>query len=614
MCAFIVAPLCAQTAQVAPAFDVAANYTKREVLIAMRDGARLFTAVYEPKDKSKKYPVMLNRTPYSVAPYGADKLKTALGPSPKFAEEGFIFVYQDVRGRYMSEGEYADVRPFNADKKQNETDDNSDTYDTIEWILKNVANSNGRVGIWGISYPGFYTSMAIINSHPAIKAASPQAPIGDWFTGDDFHHNGAFFLPHAFNFYANFGRARPQPLQDYGKAFQHGTPDGYDFFLREGSLKNYSAKYMRDIKFWNELMQHPNYDEFWQARNILPKLKGVKTPVMTVGGWFDAEDLYGALKTYEHVEKQNPGIKNTLVMGPWFHGGWARSDGERLGDITFDQKTAVFYREQIELPFFNFYLKDKGATQLPEAYVFNTGANRWLQFDSYPPRAAQPRTLYFHANGKLSFDAPTDNQNAYDEYTSDPRKPVPFVPYTTLGMVREYMTEDQRQAARRTDVLSFQTSVLTEDITIAGAIKPSLQVSTSGTDSDFIVKLIDVYPDDAKDPEPNPREIKMGGYQMMVRGEPFRARFRNSFAKPEAMTPNQPTKIEFVMPDALHTFKRGHRIMVQIQSSWFPLVDRNPQKYVENINFADDSDFQTATQRVYHSRALPSFVQLNVLP
>jgi len=624
MFAFIVSPLHAQTAQpaaatqtqtAAPVFDVQANYTKREVPIPMRDGVKLFTSIYEPKDKSQKYPVMLNRTPYSVAPYGADKYKTALGPSSAFMSEKYIFVYQDVRGRYMSEGDYANVRPFKADKKANETDDNSDAYDTIEWVLKNIENDNGRVGIWGISYPGFYTSMAIINSHPAIKAASPQAPIGDWFIGDDFHHNGAFFLPHAFNFYTNFGRPRPQPTQSYGEAFKHGTPDGYDFFLRAGTMKNLSEKYMKDIAFWNEVMQHPNYDEFWRDRNILPKLKGVKAATMTVGGWFDAEDLYGALKTYDSIEKLNPGINNTLVMGPWFHGGWARGDGDRLGYVSFAEKTSLFYRDNIEFPFFNFYLKDKGALKLPEAYIFNTGANRWLTFENYPPRAAGEMTLYLNANNSLTFDAPTgDDANAFDEYISDPAKPVPFISNIAIGMTREYMTDDQRFAARRPDVLVYETEPLAKEMTVCGAITPSLNVSTSGTDSDYIFKLIDVFPDNAPDDALNPPQMKMGGYQMLVRGEPFRARFRNSFSKPEAMIPGKPTKIQFEMPDACHTFKQGHRVMVQVQSTWFPLINRNPQKYVENINFASESDYQKATQRVYRSRALPSSVSLRVLP
>ncbi len=593
--------------------DIPARYTKTEQLIPMRDGVKLFTSIYVPKDTAQKYPIMFNRTPYSVSPYGADKFKTALGPSPAFAREGYIFVYQDVRGRYMSEGEYVNVRPHRQRKSKTEIDESTDTYDTVEWLMKNVANHNGRVGMWGISYPGFYVSSGIINSHPAIKAASPQAPIADWFIGDDFHHNGALFLPHAFNFLVNFGRPRPLPVTDYGERFEHGTPDGYKFFLEAGALSNLTEKYMQNIAFWNELMEHPNYDDFWQARNILPHLKNIKPAVMTVGGWFDAEDLYGALETYDAIERQNPGIQNSLVMGPWFHGGWARGDGDRLGNVSFDEKTSIFYREQIELPFFNFHLKDKGALKLPEAYVFNTGANRWRTFDTYPPRNVKQQSLYLHANGRLAFDAPTGaDPRAFDEYVSDPARPVPFINNTAIGMTREYMTDDQRHAATRPDVLVYQTGALTEDVTITDAITARLFVTTTGTDSDFIVKLIDVYPDDAKDPDPNPAGVRMGGYQMLVRGEPMRARFRNSFSKPEAMEPNQVTKIEFTMPDALHTFKKGHRIMVQIQSTWFPLVDRNPQRFV-NIYKATDRDFQRATQRVYRSNEFGSQIRLSLL-
>ncbi|MGI8995189.1 MAG: CocE/NonD family hydrolase [Pyrinomonadaceae bacterium] len=591
-------------------FDVKAHYTKREVSIPMRDGVKLFTSIYVPKDAAQKYPIMLNRTPYSVAPYGADVYKESIGPWPGFMREGYIFVYQDVRGRWMSEGEYVNVRPHKATKKPKEIDESTDTYDTIEWLLKNVPNHNERVGMWGISYPGFYVSAGIIDSHPAIRAASPQAPIADWFIGDDFHHNGALFLPHAFNFLASFGRARPQPTTQGPPRFRHGTPDGYKFFLEMGPLKNANEKYFKnEIAFWNEMMEHPNYDEFWQARNLLPHLKNIKTPVMTVGGWFDAEDLYGALKTYESIEQKNPGIYNILVMGPWFHGGWARGDGAGLGDIRFGAKTSAFYREQIELPFFNFHLKDKGELKLPEAYVFRTGANVWESRADWPPKNAATQSLYFHANGKLSFSPQTESAQAFDEYISDPDNPVPFTSEIAIGMTREYMVDDQRHAARRPDVLVYQTDVLTEDVTIAGPIVPSLLVSTTGTDSDFVVKLIDVYPDDAPDNEPNPANIRMGGYQMLVRGEPMRARFRNSFSNPEPMRPDEVEKIEFTMPDAFHTFKKGHRIMVQIQSSWFPLVDRNPQKFV-NINTASESDFQKATQRLYRSPKFSSQVRV----
>lgn len=605
----------AQSPPTVEAFDVPANYTKREEMIRMRDGVRLFTAVYIPKDQTAKYPVMLTRTPYSVAPYGADKFKEALGPSPAFGREGYIFVYQDVRGKFMSEGEYEDVRPYIARKTNpTEIDENTDAHDTIEWVLKNVPNHNGRVGVWGISYPGFYTSMALINQHPAIRAASPQAPIGDWFIGDDFHHNGTLFLPHTFNFLSSVGLPRPKPVTEFPPAFQHGTPDGYRFFLDAGALKNINERHLKSqVAFWNDLMAHPNYDEFWERRNILPHLSGIRTAaVMTVGGWFDSEDLYGALKTYESIEAKNKGITNTLVMGPWEHGGWSRTDGDALGDLRFNSKTALFYRDEIELPFFNFHLKDKGASKLPEAYLFETGANEWRTFDTYPPRAVTPRQLYFHADGRLSFE-PQKTGAEFDEYISDPAKPVPHLKDINIGMKRGYMADDQRFAATRPDVLVYQSEPLTEDLTIAGAITPSIFVSTTGTDSDFVVKLIDVLPNDTPDNDPNPTGARMGGYQMLVRGEPMRARFRNSFARPEAMKPGEVAKIEFPMPDALHTFKRGHRIMVHIQSTWFPLVDRNPQKFV-NINTASDADFQKATQRLYHSARFASHVKLNVMP
>jgi uncharacterized protein len=601
---------------------IKANYTKQEVMIPMRDGVKLFTSVYAPKDVSKKYPIMLNRTPYQVRPYGAEDYKESIGPSARFAYDGYIFVYQDVRGRWKSEGEFMDMRPH-IDKKTKRTDidESTDTYDTIEWLLKNLPN-NGRVGMWGISYPGFYVSAGVVDSHPALKAVSPQAPIGDWFIGDDFHHNGAFFLPHAYNFYSGFGQPRPAPGLTQPKTFTHGTPDGYKFFLEMGTIKNglelYKKQLGTNIPFMEEMAQHPNYDEWWKARRILDHLKNIKPAVMTVGGWFDAEDLYGALHTYSNIEQKNPGITNMIVMGPWFHGGWSRSDGDSLGNARFNSKTGEFYREKIEFPFFNYYLKtcqENCKVNQPEAYVFETGSNEWRTYDSWPPKNVEMKSVYVGANGKLSFDAPpaANGNNAYDEYTSDPAKPVPFIENTAIGMTREYMTDDQRFASRRQDVLTYETEILTDDITLAGPLVASLFVSTSGTDSDFVVKLIDVFPDDAKDFEPNPANFRTAGYQMMLRGEPFRARFRNSFEKPEAMKPNQVTKIEFTLPDVNHTFQKGHRIMIQIQSSWFPLVDRNPQTFVPNIYLANESDFQKTTQRVYRTKENATGLKFYVL-
>jgi putative CocE/NonD family hydrolase len=605
------------------------NYTKREVMIPTRDGVKLFTSIYEPKDTSQKYPIMLDRTPYTVSPYGADKYKTLLGPNELFAREGYIFVYQDVRGRFMSEGEYEDVRPYIPNKTAKQIDETTDTYDTVDWLVHNVANNNGRVGVYGISYPGFYTTMAGIDGHPAVKAISPQAPVSDWFHGDDMHHNGAFILAQNYNFFDFFGQPRPTPTStfDYLKQFNWGTQDGYKFYLKMGGLANSGDLYQKElgtrIKFWDQMMAHPNYDQFWKERNVLPNLKNIKAAVMTVGGWYDDEDLFGALKTYQYIERQNPGIYNVLVMGPWFHGGWERSDGEWLGTAFFGQKNSLFYREKFELPFFNYFLKDKGdISQIKEVNLFDTGANVWRDYSTWEPNVTTETPLYLQANGKLSFEKAAGGAGAaaYDEYVSDPMHPVPYTQKITLNYPREFMTEDQRFVAGRPDVLVYQTEPLTEDMTVAGDIKPQLFISSSGTDSDFVVKLIDVFPDDYKYPNgvKPPAEsavciFEPGGYEMLLRGEPFPARFRNSFEKPEPLTPNTPTKISYQMPGITHTFKKGHRIMVQIQSTWFPLVARNPQRFVPNYKLGTDADFQKATERVYHSGANTSQIMLPIV-
>ncbi len=632
-------PQAEQAQQPTPQQELAAyikeNYTKREVMIPMRDGVKLFTSIYEPKARAEKYPILLSRTPYTVAPYGEDKFKMSIGPNEFFPREGYIFAYQDVRGRWKSEGEYVNVRPENARPNSKDIDESTDTFDTIDWMLKNLPNNNGRVGMYGISYPGFYTSAGAINSHPALKAVSPQAPVSNWFLGDDMHHNGALFLAQNYNFFTNFGQPRPVPTAttDYLKPFKFGTSDGYKFFLEMGSLKHSSEIYRQqlgtNIKFWDEMMAHPNYDEFWKERNVLPRLKNVKAAVMTVGGWFDNENLYGALETYKSIEKQNPGIYNILVVGPWFHGGWARSDGDWLGTAYFGEKTSLYYREKIELPFFNHFLKDKGdITNLKEVNAFDTGANAWKSFDTWNPKqSVGERQLYLQAGGKLSFDKPQiDVKDAvgskdFDEYVSDPAHPVPYTQKITLNYPRDFMTEDQRFVANRPDVLTYQTAPLTEDLTVAGGIRPNLFVSTSGTDADYVVKIIDVFPDDytypegAKPPENSAACVfAPGGYQMLLRGEPFRARFRNSFETPEPLKPNQIAKISFDMPGITHTFKKGHRIMVQIQSTWFPLVDRNPQKFVPNINLANDADFTSATERIYHDGGANStFIALPIV-
>jgi putative CocE/NonD family hydrolase len=592
-----------------PAVDVRATYTKYEHLVPMRDGVRLFTQVYVPKDDSQAYPVLLNRTPYSVAPYGADVYRTSLGPSDQLARDGYIFVYQDVRGRVMSEGEFVNMRPHNPAKRgPADIDESTDTWDTIDWIVKHVPNNNGRVGMWGVSYPGFYAAAGMIDAHPALKAVSPQAPIADWFAGDDFHHNGALFLPHAFNFFVAFGQPRAPGSTASPPRFDHGTPDGYRFFLDLGAMPNAEARHMKgQVAFWTEMMQHEKYDAFWQARNLRPHLRSIAPAVMTVGGWFDAENLFGALNVYRFTEQQSPGARNSIVMGPWYHGGWSRSDGSSLGDVTFGSKTAEFYRERIELPFFSAHLKGRGEASLPEAYVFETGTNVWRRHETWPPRDLAQRALYFHENGRLAFDPPADAGDAFDEFVSDPARPVPYIANIAIGMTREYMVDDQRFASRRPDVLVYRTDVLAEDVTVAGPVLPRLTVSTTGTDADWVVKLIDVYPDTYPDPEPNPKGLRMGGFEQLVRGDVMRGRFRNSLEAPEPFTPGEPTNVAFTLNDVYHTFRRGHRIMVHVQSTWFPLVNRNPQTFVD-INTASASDYQKATHRVYRSARAPSHV------
>ena len=606
----------AQSADTPPdtnAVWLAEHYTKFEYRIPMRDGVKLFTRVYVPKDDSQAWPILLTRTPYALKPYGADNYGDPSGSFRELAKDKFILVTQDVRGRYGSEGDYVHVRPFNPNKRAKEIDESSDAYDTIDWLVKNIPNNNGNVGMFGISYPGFYTSMGMIDSHPALKAASPQAPIADWFMGDDLHHNGAFFLSQNFNFFYEFAQREEDPLHENLKPFNFKTPDGYDFFLRMGPLAN-SIPLMKDLgKQWAEFLTHPTYDAYWQARNIRPHLKNVHCAVMTVGGWYDAEDLFGPLETYRWTERQNAGITNVLVMGPWAHGGWGRGDGDKLGDINFRAKTAEFYREKIELPFFRHFLKGDTNYTPTEAHVFETGTQQWRRFDAWPPKQSAPRTLYFHAAGKLNFDAPASTRDAFDEYVSDPAKPVPYTLEHTTGYPRSYPVHDQRFAASRPDVLVYETEPLEEDLTFAGPLTATLHVSTTGTDADWVVKLVDVYAGDFPDPKPNPADIAMGGYQQLVRGDVFRGKFRNSFEKPEPFKPGEVAKIEFTIPDILHTFRRGHRVMVQVQSTWFPLVDRNPQTFV-NIPTAKPEDFKKATHRVYRGGNAASALTVQVLP
>ena len=595
------------------------HFTKREVLIPMRDGVQLFTSIYSPKDQTNKYPFIMRRTPYSCAPYGVESYSTSF-QNMGLVHSGYIFVFQDVRGKYMSEGEYVDVRPFNpatdpSPKGKKPVDEATDAYDTVDWLLKNVSNNNGNVGVMGISYPGFYATMAILAGHPAIKAVSPQAPVTDWFIGDDFHHNGAFMLMDAFSFYSGFGKPRPKPNTGSLPGFSAwNTPDNYDFYLRAGALRNFSERYgMKEIPFWNDLMAHPNYDSWWKARNPRPHLKNILPAVMTVGGLFDAEDCWGAWNVYKDIEKQNPASHaNTLVMGPWVHGGWSRTAGDRLGNVVFGSKTSEFYQKEIEFKFFEFHLKNSGKMDLPDAYIFETGSNKWTTYDAWPPKNTEQTMFYFQADGKLNTDpseviikgaklakfTPEEARQHTDTYTSDPNKPVPYTEDVHLKRTREYMCDDQRFAARRPDVLVYQTQVLSEPMTVTGVVTAYLSVVLSTTDADFVVKIIDVFPDTLKGSE---NGIPMGGYQMLVRGEIFRGRYRESFEQPKAFEPGVVTNVKFDLPDIAHTFLPGHKLMVQVQSSWFPIADRNPQQFV-NIYEAKDEDFVPCTVNVCFER------------
>ena len=593
--------------------SLATRYTKSELRIPMRDGIQLFTVVYQPRDTSRRYPIMMTRTPYSVGPYGPTAYPRFLGPSPRFTQEGFIFVYQDVRGRFMSDGDFVHMTPWRGMAGARSTDESTDTYDTIDWIVGHIPHNNGRVGIWGISYPGFFTAAALVNAHPALKAASPQAPQADWFLGDDVHHHGAFLLASAFEFFATSGLARPKPTTEHPGRFDFGTDDGYKFFLDMGPLSNADRLYLKGrAPFWNDMMEHGTDDAFWAARRVPPHLKNVTPAVLTVSGWYDANNLHGALLVHEAIHKQSPSTSNRIVLGPWSHGQWSRGSGDMLGDLRFGASTSQFFRDSIEFPFFKHYLEGGEDLAVPVATAFETGDNQWRTFDAWPPRTAAPRSLYLHANGTLSLVAPVGGEGeAFDQYVSDPAAPVPFLEKPNTGMKPDYMAWDQRFTSARPDVLVYQTEPLAADLTIAGSIRPTLFVSTSGTDSDWIVKLIDVHPD-ASPADPT-TDATTPGLEELVRGDVMRGKFRHSYSHPEAFVPGKVEEVTFGMDDVLHTFKKGHRIMVHIQSTWFPLVDRNPQKFVD-IYRASASDFTKATERVYRSAQQASRIELPVLP
>jgi len=602
-----------------PAF-VKNNYTKKEVYITMRDGARLFTSIYEPTDSSQTYPILMERTPYSCGPYGGNSYPGRLGPDISLMKEKYIFVYQDVRGRYKSEGYFLEMTPAIDNKKtlpagqagKKDVDESSDTYDGIEWLLKNTKN-NGRVGLYGISYPGFYASASLPAAHPAIKAVLPQAPVTDEFIGDDCNHNGAFFLLDNFDFYNYFDGQRSANGENYQPVFSAKFKDAYKFFLELGPLHNANTpQYFNDTNMiWRQAVDHDTYDNFWKARNIRPHLKNIKPAVLVVGGWFDAEDMFGALRTYEAIEKQSPKNNNRLIMGPWTHGAWAGSSWTKFGSYDFGSNLNQYYKDEFETKFFNFYLKDKGNFDAPEATVFETGTNQWKKYDQWPPANTINTPFYFQADKKLSTLKPAADKR-FTEYVSDPNQPVPYTDGVRANRNNEYVVEDQRFAEKRQDVLVFETEVLAEDVEVTGRLKANLFVSTTGTDADFIVKLIDVLPGDEPNPDPNPRNFQMAGFERMVRAEVFRGKFRNSYEKPQPFIPGKIEKVSFDMNEVAHVFKKGHRIMIQVQSSWFPIVDRNPQKFLK-IPDAKESDFQKATIRIYHDATNASNIILPVL-
>jgi putative CocE/NonD family hydrolase len=616
----------AQTAApTAPAVDfVKANFTKYEFRIPMRDGARLFTSVFVPKDASQAWPFLIFRTPYSVAPYGADQYPEHVGPSDDFERAGYIFVRQDVRGRYQSEGTFVEMHPhIDIKRGPKDVDESSDLYDTIDFLLKHVPNNSGKAGIIGISYPGFYAAAGMIDSHPALKAASPQAPMNDLFQGDDWYHGGTLMLAHAFGFYSSFRTYDKPWLPAPTVGIDFGTPDMYDFYLRMGPLSNAESRYLKGSNpLWTDVVTHDTYDAYWKPRALAPHMRNVHCAVLIVGGWFDAEDIAGPMRIYHAVGANNPGTPIKIVEGPWSHGnwgGWGSNLGDHLGVVQFNAKTVEFFRSNIQLPFFEHYLKGKG-DDVPNASMFETGTNVWRTYSEWPPAGAKAQLIYLHAGGKLSFDPPGDGEGK-DEYVSDPAHPVPYTEYIINSMPKRYMVDDQRFAARRPDVLVYESEPLQDDVTIAGPVSPKLFVATSGTDSDFVVKLIDVFPDDYPNPTPPPANPStfdetpffMGGYQQLLRGGPMRAKFRHSWETPEAMIPGAMEKLEFTMPDVNHTFRRGHRIMVQVQSSWFPLTDLNPQTFT-NIPTAKPEDFRKATEQIFHSKAAASAIEVLVLP
>lgn len=589
------------------------HYVKSAHMIPMRDGVHLYTIVYTPKDTTRAYPILLLRTPYSIAPYGTDDYAEVLGPSAEFDRDGYIFAFQDVRGKFRSEGDFEVIRPLDRRGGADRVDESTDNYDTIEWLLNNIPHHNGRVGQWGISYPGWQTVMGMIDPHPALAAVSPQASPSDMFIGDDWHHNGAFRVMYAFGWLSGNARRRDAPTEQRSARFDYGTNDGYEFFLSAGTASRVDELFFgSEVPAWQDFLEHPSYDAFWQRQNALQYLDSIRLPVLNVAGWFDTEDFYGPMSIYTTIERENPVNQSTLVVGPWLHGGWRSMEGDHLGCIDFGRPTSLDFQRDVQFPFFSHYLKDRGGWPGEEAVVFLTGSNTWHSYDRWPPPGIEERRLYLRGGGTVSFDPPSGSDPAAeDSYVSDPAHPVPFTAEkrTTLGHL--WKVEDQRFVSSRPDVLVYQSEPLANDLTIAGPIVANVFVSTTGTDSDWIVKVIDVFPDDA--PPSSSCEVPMGGFQMHLAGEIMRGRFRNSFEHPEAIVAGEVTPITINLRDRFHTFKAGHRIMVQVQSSWFPAYDRNPQTFVDTYR-AQPEDFVVATQTVYRSAAHPSHIVLGILP
>lgn len=595
------------------------HYEKQEAQIPMRDGAKLYTTIYRPYTAKGNSPILICRTPYGIHPYGKDYSSslwsTLYAP---YVREGYILVFQDVRGHWMSEGTFENIRPFIKNKKKKQTDEASDTYDTVDWLLHHIKGNNGCVGIAGCSYPGFYAMMGGLCGHPAIKAVVPQAPVCDWFMGDDFHHNGVFFLRDAFSFHPSNSRIRRQPTQSMPPVPTFNSTDEYSFFLQQGCLSNLSRLLGDSIPFWNDMMNHPNYDDWWKARDLRYGCTNVKPAVLVVGGLFDAEDYYGACQLYQAIRSKSPKTTLQLAIGPWPHGGWTWSDGNYLGHLRFGTNTAVQYRNEIEFPFLQYYLKGIGAPSdtTAKARVFFTGENKWRTFPAWPPREAQPTAFYLHAGHSLSTEAPSEESSASD-YVSDPAHPVPYLNEMLNGRPGDNLTEDQRFAEQRPDVLTFKGEPLQQDLTVCGDVNVNLHVAISTTDADFVVKVIDQFPEhfsynDEIDGKGNGKYYLMNGYEMMIRGDIMRGRYRKSFENPEAFTPQQPTEVNFTMQSVAHTFKKGHRIVIQIQSSWFPLADLNPQQFV-NIYKCTPKDFVKSDITILHQQDAASKVTLNVL-